>query len=236
VAGPGITAKYCYQIRPEVAILVLEARLEEKELDMFEESITDKINEPLNKYQAFFKDFAVFGVEVTGSRGCVSELERAAEKQSKDLEARLSQRRRVTRGLTSFEVLHGGGSSSRAQRMPRTEALIRDVRPGERLGWIKQNEQDLERTSRLGESVVASFCQRLDSAYPERIMSLWRDAGLLPGNYSGLARHLLAQTFGDGFWTPLEETDTNIVIPVKPQTLEKLLQGLVQPTIQDTRP
>jgi hypothetical protein len=228
VAGPGITAKYCYQIRPEVAILVLEAILEEKELNLFEKSTSDKINEPLDKYRAFFKDFEVFGLEISGSHGCVSELKQVVEKQLKDLQTRLSQRRRIIRALTSFD-LRGHGPSRWVQRMPRGEADVRDVQPGERLGWIKQNEQDLKWTSRLGEEVAASFCQRLEATYPEHIVSLWCETGLLPGNYSGLARHLLAQTFGDGIWTPLQETDETIVIPVKPQTLEKLVRELMQP-------
>jgi hypothetical protein len=156
------------------------------------------------------------------------------EEQLKDLQKRLAQRRRVTKVLTSFELHDGRGASGRAERMPRMETVVRDVQPGESLGWIKQSEQDLERTSRLGEEVAASFSRRLEAAYPERFMSLWCDVGLIPGDYSGLTRYFLAQIFGDDFWTPLEASDTSIVIPVKPQTLEKLVHGLMQGSIENS--
>ena len=219
VAGPGISAEYCCQIRPEDAILVLDALLEEKELNLFDRSTSDKIKAPLIKYQQFFQDFKVFGLEFNDNRasGSYAELKNAVDAQLKDLRERLNVRRRVLQKLTRID--------NDVRRVHSVSAL--SVQPGGSLGWIKQSEQDLARTTRLGEEVVAAFCKRMEVTYPECYKSLWCDVSLLPGDYCGLSRHLVGQLFGDGFWTPLEVSDSTNVIPIKLQSLEMLLDELI---------
>ena len=41
-------------------------------------------------------------------------------------------------------------------------------------------------------------------------------------------RLFVGQLFGDGFWTPLEVSDSTIVIPVKLQCLEMLVDELIR--------
>src|SRR3989338_1468966 len=46
IAGPGISSNYFFQLRPEIALLALQAKLEAWELTHFGETIREAIEEP----------------------------------------------------------------------------------------------------------------------------------------------------------------------------------------------
>jgi hypothetical protein len=106
------------------------------------------------------------------------------------------------------------------------------VHVGSHLGWVKQSAQDLERTLELGTKLVESYCHRLDEQYTGDAVRnrLWYRADVIPGNYKDLTRYLLSSIFSSELLLPLEETDETIVIPVKHQSLEGLLEGLMMDT------
>lgn len=214
IAGPGITANYCFQIRPDIAVLVLAAKLEECELEAFSKDTTEKINEPISAYNDFFQDFGMFGLNVSFGKSSesVEKLRRTIRAQHDSLSMRVSTRQRLYRELTVFELpVERSGSIAISN-----------------LGRIRQCEQDLDATLRKGTDLAAKFCERLEKSYTyNALSSFWFNANVLPGDYGGLVKRLLARTFGETFWTPMETSDATIVIPVKHKTLESLVHDIM---------
>jgi hypothetical protein len=223
VAGPGITAKYCYQLRgPEICLLALTAKLEEVELDLFEQRAIDEIKRPLHRYHDFFKFLSDFDLKVAVGSSVNStalQLSKLQESQLKDLKRKVQERRKQPGGFGSLDLDQSG-------------SIEGGVHVGSHLGWIKQSSQDLERTLELSTKLVESYCKRLEEQYTvEAVKSrVWYRADVIPGKYEHLTVNLLSSIFSSEFLIPLEETDETIVIPVKHQSLEGLLEGLTMGT------
>jgi hypothetical protein len=214
IAGPGITADYFFQIKPDIALLVLAAKLEECELDLFIKDTTEKINEPMKSYNDFFKDFGMFGLHVSigKSSQSIQTLRSRIKAQHDNLSTRVSTRQRLYTELTLL--------------------ALPDARSGivstSSFGRIRQCEQDLDATLRKGKDLVAKFCERLEKSYTDKaLLSFWFNAKVLPGDYGGLVKHLLSRVFGEPFWTPMESSDATIVIPVEHKTLESLIHDIM---------
>ncbi len=65
IAGPGLSSKYFYQIKPEQALLLLERKIELDELDQFEKKTLTEIDAPLRQFEQKIRTvFGDFGAKV----------------------------------------------------------------------------------------------------------------------------------------------------------------------------
>jgi len=216
IAGPGITAKYCFQIRSDIALLALTARLESEELNLFESLAIKEINEPLKRYTEYFSEFSDFGLTVSSTTSnnrvtTASNLHNLQQQQLRSLDRKVRKRRKRYQELSYIDM---------------------GVNECKYLGWIKQSKHDLENTFELGAQLVASFCERLEEQYSADAVKeqIWYRADVVPGFYDLLAKKLLSDIFGKEFLSPLEETDETIVVPVEHESLQGLLNRLISNT------
>eukprot|EP00727_Mastigamoeba_balamuthi_P014732 m51a1_g9885 hypothetical protein (1005) ;mRNA; r:21512-25394 len=182
VQGPGLSRAFFRQIDPAVAVTCLQVALERLELDTYESETRRSIEAPLAALTAFGRSvLQPCGLELANGSPLYRRLARTQEELLEALGALLARRR---------EAMPSMGWA--------------------RSGNIRLSQEDLNSALRLCEALVKDFVPQrvLSRIEPGRQAEFWRSHGdVAPGKWGALTAHLLGQTFGEGFLTPLEETD-----------------------------
>ncbi|MBI2602343.1 MAG: hypothetical protein HYW48_04740 [Deltaproteobacteria bacterium] len=191
IAGPGISSNYFFQLRPEIALLALQAKLEAWELTHFGDATREAIEQPYTKYETFFSNLLAGIASVDPGKNPTTKL--LLDQQGarlKELEAQLAARHGALRKISQFPV---------------DPTLIR------------QSEEDQLVTLNASERLVAAFYRERIVPYlsETKVAQFWNARNLLPHDFPGLTKALYKETFSPDFLIPLEESDEYLVIEVK---------------------
>ncbi len=189
VEGPGVSADYFFQVRPSLVSMVLRAKMETEELQLFQRKTQEKICAPQIELGRFVSQ--VLGPFSAGAVASERAAARVDESTARHLEA-------LSRALA-----------------PRFEALSALTSIAE-AAHIRLTRADLDATvARAGSEVKEFYSERILPKMTEvEREDLWRERALAVGDFDGLARRLLAETFSEGLLSPLEETDRSLRLVV----------------------
>lgn len=199
IAGPGLSSNYFFQIKPEIAVLALQAQLESIELNLYGATTLEEIQKPLKEYKAFMSHLlSGLGVSIMGDN-TASHLAKIAANQEKALEQLLTNRKHFLHRLQSTN-----------------------------LGMVRLEKEDLEKALELSEKLTKSFYEEklLPSIDASLLDKFWASNDCAEGDYKGVATKLLSQVFSEQFLEPLEVTDETFVIHVEDEDLCKRLEKL----------
>eukprot|EP00029_Vermamoeba_vermiformis_P001868 TRINITY_DN1208_c0_g1_i1.p1 TRINITY_DN1208_c0_g1~~TRINITY_DN1208_c0_g1_i1.p1 ORF type:complete len:1015 (+),score=345.47 TRINITY_DN1208_c0_g1_i1:47-3091(+) len=204
IQGPGLSSGYFMQISPEDALLGLTVTLERMELDYFESSLTEIINEPTtNLNNIVYRVFGVFNLQLSGST-LQQRVYDNANRLRETLTNMLSTRRSKLPSI-STEVIRLT-KDDLAAAINTAEPVVTD--------YIKTR--------------IFPFL-KTDSA----IQGFWNSYDVAPNDYYEMTKKLLQQTFGSSILQPLEDQDKNFVIQVKKMNLSGFVGMIKHADVKD---
>ncbi len=203
IAGPGLSSNYFYQVRPEIAVMAIQAFLESKELNLLVTQSHEEIQKPLNDYENFFKTtLGAFGKIDVSRNSTTLVLSETETNLLKEVDKKVLSRSQLLAMLTNVHF-----ERSR----------------------IKQNAEDLAKTLQYAEILVKSFFEEHLATHlsAEALQALWQEAGAMPGDYKELTHYLITEMFSEDFLVPLEKNDETFVIHVGDEHLASRLDKII---------
>jgi hypothetical protein len=194
IAGPGLSWDYFFQVSSDLILVSLQAALEAKALHLYAAGAEDLIRSPRKNFEGVLAAMD----SVTGNRSgydeespAFAEIGRHEKLQLEDLRKSVQEREGLLQWLLSFR---------KDQYRP-----------------IKLERRDFEPTLKKAVVLCKNFLTKFQEAYGWE--ADWKQQGLRPGDWEGLARNLLAKLFGEQILTPFEDTDKNLRVEVEAPTL-----------------
>ncbi|MBP7843841.1 MAG: hypothetical protein KA116_03435 [Proteobacteria bacterium] len=222
ISGPGLESNYYYQIKPDLALIVLQLQLEQTELRLFYNESTYKALEPHRvaekELAAIFGSFADVGP--LNSRGFHEEILKSvvdAEKAVGDAVNNSQEFLNKVSGVSQVNL-----SKVRLSAEALDELILKSVAVVEK--FYNQN-------------LLPKFAG--DEA---RVTAYWNQNSLTQGDFLGLAKILLVEAFaGQGILTPLKDIAGNFSIVVNDEpsvgdVAAKVLDGATIPSLDTLTP
>jgi hypothetical protein len=205
VKGPGLSSEFYFQVAPELALVAFWAGMERGEHNAYKSGTQAKIAEPKKAYDAFIQALSA----VTG-RGSVR-----PEKDAPGLAEILAVEAKLKEGLK--------------EAVKPNDELYGKLLDIENRGQIKMTLENYKQTLAKGSLLAERFYSAIFKArgYGESdIAAFWSARSLSKNDWVSLAKIQFSEIFGEGFLTPLEESDTTLKVGVKAPSLGDYATGL----------
>ena len=194
VKGPGMASTLRYHLPPQLVIVLLHAKLEQEELQLWRANHEVALREPSNVYQQWVQD-SLFQFMREGSHISDSQVE-----------ADTSRRMSMLEDMYNVRMGALGQFSNLAEQLRRCS-----VRVG-------QPAADLTITTSMATALLKQFVPRRILSRKASAVALseyWSSADVTRDDWGGMARHYLRQLFQSEFLTPFEEQDKSIKLEVQ---------------------
>ncbi len=200
--GPGLTSTYIFQIKPEIAILALQAYMENNELRAYAINARSEIEKPYNEFTKYLNDlFRTFGNIDLNYDGTVKFLGDLQSSQINELDRKTEERYATSSRLLKYPVERN---------------------------MLGQTTEDLETTIRVGSLLVkAHYEEKVFPGMSEKeIKEFWTSLDAAPGDFVTLTRSLIGRTFSQSFLTPIQENDKTFRIVIEEESLRGVLENI----------
>jgi hypothetical protein len=188
IHGPGMAASVFVQLEPADALVALRATLERVELNSWRSRISSAINKPRTRLDAHPLLYAFNGVGLSLSTGMnqFDPIRKSCEKLMKDLERKVSARYRVLPSVPNGHM-------------------------------VRLTRRDLDTLLTNAIRMVRDFVSNriLPLQTETEAIELWSSVwNLERGDFEGLARKFLGQTFSPEILNPLEDSERTVRLKV----------------------
>lgn len=184
IKGPGVAAKYVYQVMPQQALAALKLQIELDELDAFEEKIKADIQKPRQEFVKFFNQLLNPLYITNGSPDAdklFQDLTIKEQELSKELATKLRDRKRLIK----------------------RNDIDRRIRNS-----IKMPKEDLDLTIECSAKMLEMlYPEHVIAPSGSTVAQFFNKRGLKPLDWKTLAQQKLAEIFSDAFILPIEKTD-----------------------------
>ncbi len=223
ISGPGLESNYYYQIKPDLALIVLQLQLEQTELGLFYNETNYKALEP---HRVAEKELAsIFGsfVEVGSfddSRGFQREILKSVADAGQAVKEAVDNHQEFLNKVSGVSQVNLSKVRLSAEALD--ELILKSVAVVEK--FYNQN-------------LLPKFAG--DEA---RVVAYWNQNSLTQGDFMGLTKKLLVEAFaGPGILTPLKDIAGNFSIVVNDEpsvgnVAAKVLDGAVIPSLDTLTP
>ncbi len=209
IQGPGLSSEYYFQIKEDLALLVLQANLEKQELELFSQFTMAQAQKPLNALQrslkklfgAFFTNLGEGNLEKAAYAKEIISSVKDAEKYVKE---NVSARRETIAKLI-------GVHSKELDRVRLSQASLNSLLP-RALALTKKFYAEKLSKNFLNDKVKAQF---------------WANFTLNENDFIGLTQALLKNSFGPNILSSLEATDSTFTLQSKDVGLGELVSNLM---------
>jgi hypothetical protein len=195
VSGPGLSTNYYYQVKAELALIVLQLELEGAELELFAQESNRKAGQPLGNANRVLQN--LFGSFV-GNNELRSDI---AFHQEIDKSVR-EVKEHVAELVRARSEVH-----SKISNVPDNELMK-----------VRLERAELEKLLQGAERVVKAFYEEKLAPHFASAKSrseFWTSRNIVENDFVALARSYLSQAFPNGgIFTPIEEVDANFRLVV----------------------
>jgi len=185
IAGPGLSSNYYYLIDYRMAILLLEFKMENIQMEIYKQSIIKKINSPRNNLLDFYKEFSIVGLQ--------------ADHQKDPIKSFTNTKNVLERKLSEIEAEYWKKHCIKGKLSKCNKNIIR---------MDQTNLSDaIKYGSKLCESIVLNNI--LPGLNETDKISFWTRKNLNLNDWCGLTIYYYREIFGDSVTVPFEDTDQN---------------------------
>ncbi|MGE4231695.1 MAG: hypothetical protein AB7F43_00035 [Bacteriovoracia bacterium] len=214
VAGPGSSAKFFYQVDPNLGALMVQASAEKAELDAFRSEAKGVLDQPARRFQSNIGSAMelLLGASASPASLALKEMEEARQKGHKFLDNELDAYTRLYDRLLTVPI----------------DRVLDNSFEGREIE-VRATKENLELMLKQGAALLESYYSKTQPSWSSKaIDAFWLGYSLKKGDWVGLAKWHYSKVFGSGFLKPLEETDKTLRVEVEHARLDDLIGDVIK--------
>ena len=180
--GPGISMQYYQIVDGEFAVMMMQYKLEQMYIAIYEKMAKGGIDTPLRRLEEFQGEFKAVGLQPDSRSDIIKGFENTNRKLYEKLSKVLSEHRKKF-------ILRGNIGSTR----------------------VRLTREDLQKVLALGEVLCKEFCEDFIYELlidQDAVNEFWREQNIPVDDYEALATEVLRKAFsGSSILQPIEDTD-----------------------------